>query len=93
MDASWLFMIAIWAFFEFFGFIIKKDFSKRMKIGAISSTLIVSGIMLDSMILPGKNPAYQIIASLFMYGTVAFIIYFLRLKAECIAILYWNLTL
>lgn len=85
MDASWIFMVAIWAFFELVCFLIKMDFTKRMKIGAIGSTLIVSGIMFDGMSNPGANPVFLFMTTFFMFGAPAVIIYFFRLKAAKIA--------
>jgi hypothetical protein len=82
MDTSWIFMIIIWAFIEFFGLIIKKSFPKRMKYGAIGSTIIVAGIMADGMYLPGKNPIWLFISTIGIYGSVAVVVYFLRLKTS-----------
>jgi hypothetical protein len=81
MDPSWIFMVAIWAFFELVCFLIKMNFAKRMKIGAIGSTLIVSGVMFDGMSNPGANPVFLFITTFFMFGATAAIIYFFRLKA------------
>jgi len=85
MDASWIFMVAIWAFFELVCFLIKMDFAKRIKIAAIGSTLVVSGVMFDGMSNPGANPVFLFMTTFFMFGTPAVIICFFRLKAARIA--------
>lgn len=79
MDASFIFMIIIWAFFEIVGLLMKKEFQVRMRYGAIGATIIVVGGMADGMYRPDMHPVFTLLGGVLLYGTITCCIYFLRL--------------
>jgi len=86
MSTLWIFMFAIWFIVELIGFFQKKEFRKRMKSGAVWSTILVSLSTVGQM-TQNQNVFLQVAVCLALYGTVAGIIYFARLK---VAMLWQN---
>ena len=75
----WVMMIVVWAAVELIGFLRKKEFRNRLKSAALWSVVMASFATVGGM-NPHQNAIAQMAVCVVMYGVVAYIVYFIRVK-------------
>lgn len=78
MHDLWVFMALVWIVAELISFFGKKEFSHRMRAGAIWSVGFASLSAYGSMEAGKESPIY-LASAIFMFGIVALPIYYFRL--------------
>ena len=79
VSALWVMMLVLWAIIEVIGALRKKEFRKRLKAAAVWSTVVTSITSVGQM-TTHQNAILQLAVCLGLYGTVACVIYFIRVR-------------